>query len=50
MLFVVKNRSEFVENSEIHRKNTKQQKEPPSTFGKSEDVSNGNLLFRNKGL
>jgi hypothetical protein len=49
MLFVAKNRSEFVENSEIHRKNTRQQK-PPSTLSKFEDVSKGNLLFRNKGL
>jgi hypothetical protein len=48
MLFVVKNRSEVVENSEIHRKNTRQQKNLHQPLVNLRMYQMG--LFRNKGL
>jgi hypothetical protein len=48
MLFVIKNRKEFTNNSEIYEIKTRQW--PPSTTCKFKEISEGNSLLRNKGL
>jgi hypothetical protein len=50
MLFVTKDRNEFIVNSEIHGRNTRQQNNLHQSLENLKKISKGNLLLRDEGL